>query len=81
MASPFKKSKDIGLDKVASLLDSDDKMSHNITMFLYLLTNPDVLLIQSCDMKKILNKMYWFTAHANQAINHLDNVIIFTPKL
>ena len=73
--SPFKKPtaarNELNMDMFTSLLEDsqrDDSLSHNLAMFVFLLTNTDVFLVQSCDMNNLLNKMYWFTPKANKNI-------------
>ena len=74
---------------VASLLDDaegDDNLNHNLAMFIFLMTNEDVLLVQSSDMSSLLAKMYWFTPTANKNIIESeeptwpDSAIVFTRR-
>ena len=75
-ASPFKKPtaasrNELSMEMFTSLLEDsqrDDSLSHNLAMFVFLLTNTDVFLVQSCDMNNLINKMYWFTTRANKNI-------------
>ena len=79
----------LDLDMVASLLDDsqcDENLSHNLAMFIYLMTNDEVLLVSSCDMSNLLAKMYWFTPIANRNISEPedyvwpDSAIVFTRR-
>ena len=54
---------------ILSLLDDsqrDDTLNHNLAMLIYVFTHEDVLLVQSGDMHKFVNKMYSFTPRANR---------------
>ena len=69
-ASPFIKvvKRDFSMEVILELLESEREvtMSHNLTMFIYLMTNKNVLLISNEDMHSLLDKMFCFTTAFNK---------------